>query len=61
MILIPATTPNSFNTALFVKANTANPMAAVMLQNSVTTPILLTISTNALFFLSDKEVKSLFK
>ena len=51
MMLIPATTPNSFKIALLVNANTANPIAAVMLQKSVTTPILLTISTSD-FFLS---------
>ena len=33
MILIPATTPNSFNISLRVKANTAKPMAAARLQN----------------------------
>ena len=47
MILMPATTPNSFSTALLVSAKTAKPMAAVILQKSVTTPILLTISTRA--------------
>ena len=51
MMLIPETTPNSFNTALLVSAKTAKPMAAVILQNNVTTPILLTISINALVFL----------
>ena len=49
-MLIPATTPNSFSTALFVKANTANPIAAVILQKRVTTPILLTMATSASFF-----------
>ena len=49
MILIPATTPNSFSIALLVSAKTANPIAAVILQNKVTTPILLTIFTRALF------------
>ena len=51
MILLPATTPNSFRMALLVSANTPKPIAAVMLQNKVTTPILLTISIND-FFLS---------
>ena len=43
-MLRPATNPNSFKISLLVSANTAKPMAAVMLQNKVTTPILLTIS-----------------
>ena len=50
IILIPATNPNSFKIVLLVKANTANPIAAVILQNRVTTPILLTISIKALIF-----------
>ena len=46
---MPATTPNSCNTALLVSAKTAKPMAAEILQNKVTTPILLTISTSDWF------------
>ena len=49
MMLTPATTPNSWRTALLVNANTANPIAAEILQNKVTIPILLTISTSAWF------------
>ena len=68
-IAMPETTPNSFKISLWVKANTANPMAAVILQNKVTTPILLTIFTNAPCFrnngsvslLSKKDVWYLFK
>ena len=44
MMLMPATAPNSFRIALLVSAKTANPIAAVRLQNNVTTPILLTMS-----------------
>ena len=40
---MPDTQPNSFNKGLLVKAKTKNPMAAVILQNKVTIPILLTI------------------
>ena len=63
MILIPETHPNSFNKGLLVNANTKNPMAAVMLQNKVTTPILPTIFTKAccLSFVSLYEVWYLFK
>ena len=43
IILIPDTHPNSFNKGLLVNANTKNPMAAVILQNKVTIPILPTI------------------
>ena len=46
-MLVPATAPNSFSNALSVSANTANPIAAVMLQNKVTMPIFSTIVTNA--------------
>ena len=49
MMLIPATIPNSFRMALLVNANTAKPMAAVILQNRVTTPILLTMFTRDSF------------
>ena len=58
MMLIPATTPNSCRMALLVSANTAKPIAAEILQNKVTMPILLTISTNdwCLFPLLKKEV-----
>jgi predicted transport protein len=52
MMLKPATTPNSFRISLFVSANTANSIAAAILQNKVTIPILLIISTSALFFSS---------
>ena len=48
IILIPATSPNSFKSALFVKAKTAKPMAAAILQNRVTIPILPTMFTMAL-------------
>jgi hypothetical protein len=51
MMLIPATTPNSFSTALLVRPNTAKPMAAVILQKSVTTPMRLIISVRAASFL----------
>ena len=61
MMLIPDTTPNSFKTALLVKANTAKPIAAVILQNKVTTPILLTISISAFVFLNSGAVSLLFK
>ena len=52
MILIPATTPNSFQMALLVSANTPNPIAAAILQNRVTMPILLIISYSAFRFLT---------
>ena len=52
MMLIPATTPNSRKMALLVNAKTAKPIAAVKLQNKVTTPILLTISTSDCFLFS---------
>ena len=61
MMLIPDTTPNSFKTALLVNANTAKPIAAVILQNKVTTPILLTISISAFVFLNSGVVSLLFK
>ena len=48
MMLIPATSPNSFKSALFVKAKTAKPIAAAILQNRVTIPILPTMVTIAL-------------
>ena len=51
MILNPATSPNSFNMALLVKANTAKPIAAEILQNNVTTPILAIICTMAALLL----------
>ena len=60
-MLIPDTTPNSFKTALLVNANTAKPIAAVILQNKVTTPILLTISISAFVFLNSGEASLLFK
>ena len=60
-MLIPDTTPNSFKTALLVNANTAKPIAAVILQNKVTTPILLTISISAFVFLNSGVVSLLFK
>ena len=50
-MFMPATKPNSFNIWLCVNANTAKPMAAARLQNSVTIPILSTIITSD-FFLS---------
>ena len=46
-ILVPATNPNSFSNALSVRAKTAKPIAAVMLQNNVTIPIFSTMVTNA--------------
>ena len=59
----PDTHPNSFNKGLLVNANTKKPMAAVILQNKVTTPILPTICTSALSlsFVSLYEVWYLFK
>ena len=48
MILMPATSPNSFKSALFVNAKTAKPMAAAILQNRVTIPIRPTMVTMAL-------------
>ncbi len=47
IMFIPATTPNSFSKALPVKAKTAKPMAAAILQNRVTIPIRPTIVTKA--------------
>ena len=47
-MLIPATSPNSFNKALFVNAKTAKPIAAAILQNRVTMPIRPTMVTMAL-------------
>ena len=52
MIFNPDTQPNSFNKGLLVSAKTKKPMAAVILQNNVTMPILPTICSMAscLFF-----------
>ena len=47
MIFNPDTQPNSFNKGLLVKAKTKKPMAAVILQNKVTMPILPTICSMA--------------
>ena len=48
-MLMPATAPNSFNTALSVNANTAKPIAAAILQKRVTTPIRPTMFINDCF------------
>ena len=46
-MFMPATTPNSLSKALLVNANTAKPIAAAMLQNSVTIPIRPVMVTKA--------------
>ena len=63
MIFNPDTHPNSFNKGLLVKAKTKKPIAAVILQNKVTIPILPTIFIMAfsLSCVSLKEVWYLFK
>ena len=46
---MPLTTPNSFSRSLLVKAKTAKPMAAAILQNKVTIPMRPTMFISASF------------